>query len=158
MGDEGVGIHATQTLRGRFSLKKSEKVTRLKNGKRRNVPFCFDDCDIIDAGVPSIALLHMMGGRELVIIIDCADFGGTPGEIKVFRPEDVKRDPQKEISLHATDLLTTLDVGTSIGLKLPTIWIIGIQPAKIEQTMQLSDQANAALEKIADTIKNVIVS
>jgi hydrogenase maturation protease len=137
MGDEGVGIHVTQRLRKEFMR---------------------DDCDIIDAGVPSMALLHMMEGRNLVIIIDCADFGGTPGEIKSFRPEQVKREENKEISLHATDLLTTLDVGRSIGLQLPPIWIIGIQPARVEQTMKLSDQVSRALEKIPDAIKNVIAS
>jgi len=137
MGDEGVGIHATQKLRREFNR---------------------DDCDIIDAGVPSMALLHMIEGRNLVIIIDCADFGGMPGEIKSFRPEQVKREENKEISLHATDLLTTLDVGKSIGLQLPPIWIIGVQPTSIEQTMQLSNEVNAALEEIPDAIENIISS
>ena len=137
MGDEGVGIHATQRLRKEFIR---------------------DDCDIIDAGVPSMALLHMIEGRNFVIIIDCADFGGAPGEIKVFKPENVKREENKEISLHATDLLTTLDLGKSIGLALPPISIIGIQPARVEQTMKLSDQLSRALEKIHEVIEQIITS
>ena len=117
MGDEGVGIHATNSLR--------------KDLKR-------DDCDIIDAGVPSMALLHMLEGRRLVFIIDCVDFGGSPGEMEIFHPEEVKQEENSEISLHATDLLTTLDVGKKIGMELPPIWIIGIQPDRIGKNGSIS--------------------
>lgn len=135
MGDEGVGIHATQRLR--------------KDLNR-------DDCDIIDAGVPSMALLHMIEGRRLVFIIDCVDFGGDPGEIEIFKPDEVSHGENPEISLHATDLLTTLDVGKKIGMELPPIWIIGIQPAGIEQTTELSEETSDALEDLPELIENFI--
>lgn len=137
MGDEGVGIHAAKMLRTEFER---------------------DDCDIIDAGVPSMALLHMLENRRLVFIIDCADFGGAPGEIDIFHPEEVNREENAEISLHATDLLTTLDVGKKIGMELPPIWIIGIQPGRIEQTMELSEEAEDALSDLPELIENLISS
>ncbi len=137
MGDEGVGIHATQKLRKEF--------------KR-------DDCDIIDAGVPSMALLHMLEGRRLVFIIDCADFDGAAGEIEVFRPDEVKHEQNAEISIHASELLTTLDVGLKIGMEMPPIWIIGIQPGSIEESMELSEDVKDALADLPEIIENFISS
>lgn len=135
MGDEGVGIHATAKLRQEF-----------KN----------DDCDIIDAGVPSMALLHMIENRKLVIIIDCAEFGGKPGEIITFKPEQVKRERNSIISLHGTDLLSTLDVGQTLGLAQPPIWIIGVQPVKVEMSQELSEEVNKSLDKLAQHIEEII--
>lgn len=135
MGDEGAGIHATHKLRDKFGR---------------------DDCDIIDGGVPSISLLHMIENRQLVIIIDCAEFGGKPGEIISFRPDDVKREANNIISLHGSDLLSTLDVGTTLGLKMPPIWIIGIQPVKIEMSRELSPEVQRAVDNISGVIENII--
>lgn len=136
MGDEGVGIHATKKLREHNWT---------------------DDVEIIDAGVPSLALLHMMEGRKLVIIIDCADFGGKPGEIACFNPDQVKRaPPEKKASLHSADLLTTFDVAAETGLPLPPVWIIGVQPARVEMTMELSEEVQAVLEQLEIIIRDLI--
>jgi len=136
MGDEGVGIHATQHLR---TVALPENV------------------DVIDAGVPSLALLHMIEGRRLTIVIDCADFGGAPGEIKAFTPDKIKRSrAEPQASLHAADLLTTLDIAAQTGLPIPPLWIVGIQPAHIAMTMELSEEARAALEKLPDMVRELI--
>lgn len=136
MGDEGVGIHATKKLR------------------EMDWP---GDVDIIDAGVPSLALLHMMEGRKLVIVIDCADFGGKPGEVKSFNPDQIKRPaPDKKVSLHAADLLTTFDIAANAGLPLPPIWIIGIQPTRVEMTMELSEETQKALDEIPAVVTKLI--
>lgn len=136
MGDEGVGIHATKKLR---------------------TLGWHDDVDIIDAGVPSLALLHMMEGRRLVIIIDCADFGGEPGDVKAFKPEDVKRSPpERHVSLHAGDLLTTFDIAAHTGLTLPPVWIVGIQPRRIAMTMELSEDAAKAIDKLEPLVRGLI--
>jgi hydrogenase maturation protease len=135
MSDEGVGIHATKKLR--------QEMTR-------------DDCDIIDAGVPSLALVHMLQNRKLTIIIDCADFGGRPGEMKAFKPEDVHYEHQSELSLHAGDLLTTLEMSKTLGLSLPNIVIIGIQPDNVEKGMQLSNKVQKALAKLPDLVADIV--
>ena len=137
MGDEGVGIHATKKLRQEL--------------KR-------DDCDIIDAGVPSMSLLHMIENRKLVIIIDCAEFGGKPGEIITFKPEQVKREKNNIISVHGTDLLSTLDLGQTLGLKQPSIWIVGIQPVRVEMSQELSLEVKNSLDNLSAYIEQIIES
>ncbi|MFH1874493.1 MAG: hydrogenase maturation protease [Pseudomonadota bacterium] len=133
--DEGVGIHATQLLR--------KKIKRA-------------DCEIIDAGVPSVALLHMLENRSLVIIVDCADFAGQPGEIKTFQPEQIKHEEKKEISLHATDLMTVFEMAKSMGISLPSIFIIGIQPETVEQGMELSEPVQKSLQNLPDLVKKIL--
>ncbi len=136
MGDEGVGIHATKSLRA------------------LDWP---DNIDIIDAGVPSLALLHMIDGRKLAIIIDCADFNGAPGEIKTFKPDDVTNPhDEKKASLHAADLLTTFNIAAEAGITLPPVWIVGIQPAAVEMKMELSKEAAKALKHLPAIIRNLI--
>jgi hydrogenase maturation protease len=136
MGDEGVGIHATKKL--------------------RENPLS-DDIDVIDAGVPSLALLHMMEGRQLVIVIDCADFGGEAGEITTFTPDQVKQQNEgRQVSLHGYDLMTTFDIAAQAGMPLPPVWIVGIQPSRVEMTMELSEEAAGALEHLPHVIRNLI--
>jgi hydrogenase maturation protease len=137
MGDEGAGIHAAHKLRQEF--------------KR-------DDCDVIDGGVPSISLLHMIEGRAFVIIIDCAEFGGKAGEIITFTPDQIKREKNSVISLHGSDLLSTLDVGATLGLTMPPVWIIGIQPVKIEMSRELSPEVRAAIDRIPKVIENILAA
>jgi len=136
MGDEGVGIHATKKLReNKWS----------------------DDIDIIDAGVPSLALLHMMEGRQLVIVIDCADFGGQPGEITTFTPDQVKRqEPDRQASLHGNDLMTTFDIAAQTGMPIPPVWIVGVQPKRVEMTTELSEEALGALDHLPRVIRELV--
>lgn len=136
MGDEGVGIHATKKL--------------------RENPWS-DDIDVIDAGVPSLALLHMMEGRQLVIVIDCADFGGQPGEITTFTPDQVKhQEEERRVSLHGYDLMTTFDIAAQTGMPIPPVWIVGIQPARVKMTTELSREASRALGHLPHIIRDLV--
>ena len=137
MGDEGAGIHAVELLR-------SQKFV--------------DDIEIIDGGTIGVALLHIMRGKKLVIIIDCADFNGKPGEIKVFDPANLKRDANPVIDLHATDLLSTLELAKSTQNYPDIIRIIGIQPENIGMTTSLSEKVTASLNSLRPAIDTIISS
>ena len=134
-GDEGVGIHAVEKLR---SISWPE------------------DVEIIDGGTPGVALLHLMEERQLVILIDCADFGAKPGEIEIFDPDQLKRDEKEEISLHATDLLTSLELARRLGRYPQKAVIIGIQPKAISSGTSLSPELSYAVDEIPDMVKEII--
>ncbi|HPQ80383.1 MAG TPA: hydrogenase maturation protease [bacterium] len=135
MGDEGVGVHAIAAL------------------QEVNLP---GEVELIDAGTPGISLVHMIDGRRLAVIIDCADFGGKPGEIKSFDPETLKRDENAEISLHATDLLSALALAKSTGNYPKRVMILGIQPKGIEMGIRLSSEVESALPLLPDLIRDII--
>lgn len=133
--DEGVGIHAAASLE---ALKWPP------------------DVELIDAGTPGVALLHMIDGRDLAIIIDCADFGGKPGEILTFDPDELRRDENAEVSLHATDLLSALHLARSAGSCPKRTVIVGIQPKSIDMGTKLSPEVSAALPLLPDLIREII--
>lgn len=128
MGDEGVGIHAIARLEAE--------------------PWP-EGVELIDGGTPGLALMYLLEGRELVILIDCADFGAEPGAIEAFDPEELARDERAEISLHATDLLSSLALAKQLGDAYPKrVRIVGIQPKTIAMGTALSPEAEAALEHL----------
>lgn len=131
MGDEGVGIHAAKKL--------SE--ISWPNGAQ-----------IIDGGTPGVSLIHLIEGRRLAIIIDCADFGGKAGEIRIFNPDDLRHDERACVSLHATDLLTVLELARCTGRYPDKVLIVGIQPEKIEVSIKLS----AAIQRALDGLYEII--
>lgn len=135
MGDEGVGIHAIASLRG---LAWPEGV------------------EILDGGTAGVGLVHLLDGRQLAIIIDCADFGGKPGEIRSFDVEDLKRDERDESGLHATDLLTALALARQTGSSAQKTIIVGIQPKSIAMGMSLSPEVQSALSQLPEIIRHII--
>lgn len=135
MGDEGVGIHAIEACR------------------QKNWP---PGVEIIDGGTSGVSLLHMIRDRDLAVFIDCADFGGSPGELRVFEPKELKRRPTFEISLHATDLLTSLDLARDTGNYPRSAVIIGIQPSAIRISTELSFEVSASLGSIISTVEREI--
>lgn len=135
MGDEGAGIHAIQKLRS----------THLT-----------DHCEIVDGGTAGFSLLHIIEDRDLAIIIDCADFGGAPGEMRIFDPDDLRREETRAAGLHATDILTVLDLARASGSYPQKVIIIGIQSGKIGMGTKLSAKVESALDGIETLLKKHI--
>lgn len=135
MGDEGVGIHAIERLRG-----------------------CMwpGDVELIDAGTPGLALLHLIEGRRLVIIIDCAAFGGQPGEIQAFDPRSIVRNERAVAGLHAVDLPSVLDLSQTTGHAPERILIVGIQPKRIAMGTALNKEVEEALGLLPEIIRRAI--
>lgn len=131
MGDEGIGIHA---------VKKLNEIS-WPNGAQ-----------IIDGGTSGISLIHLIEGRRLVIIIDCADFGGKAGEVRIFNPDDLRHDERACVSLHTTDLLTVLELARRTGRYPDKVLIVGIQPEKIEMGIKLSMEVQRALDGLHEVI------
>lgn len=127
MGDEGAGIHAIEKLRA------------------LSWP---DNVEIIDGGTAGVGLLHLIDGRDIAIIVDCADFGGAPGEIRIFDPDSLKKDARTEAGLHATNLLTALELAKKTVRYPKKVRIIGIQPKTISMGIVLSPEVKAALNDI----------
>jgi hydrogenase maturation protease len=138
MGDEGVGVHAVEYLRNPPPLKKG--------------------CDLLDAGTGGMALFHLLERYERVIIIDAADFGGRPGEVRtlVITPRnDMQFAPDStQVSLHGTSLAGILQLAERLGAKMPHITIVAVQPEYIGYSMELSPTVKKALEKIVGALRS----
>jgi hydrogenase maturation protease len=115
------------------------------------------DIDLIDEGVGGMRIIHDIEGYDRILIIDAADFGGGPGEYKLFRPEDVET--VKKISgrsLHEMDLIKTLELAKLMGTAPSNIQIMAIQPEIVEMGEGISDSLMVGVKQYIQIIRSSI--
>ncbi|MCE5185651.1 MAG: HyaD/HybD family hydrogenase maturation endopeptidase [Planctomycetaceae bacterium] len=143
MADEGIGV---------------ELVNRLaKLAAAGTLPS--ETVEYYDGGCGGMSLLHIIAGRRKVILIDCAKMGLKPGTIKRFTPDDVNSIKKlTHLSLHEIDIIKVLELARMLGQSPEEIVIFGIEPASIEQQMnltaELQDRVDEFLKAIQKELKN----
>lgn len=137
MADEGIGPHAIKYLE-QFDWS--------------------DDVEFIDAAVAGPSLIHMIEERKVSIIIDCANWGGAAGDVIMVRPDQIKRKEDDLFSLHGTTLMETLLLAESTGIKISSVFIICVQPKKIDMSMDLSDEVAGSLPRIRQELNKILGS
>ncbi len=104
--------------------------------------------DFIEFGVGGMQLLHLITGRQKVILLDCAFMGDAPGTIRRFTPDEViSRKNNTGLSLHEGDLLSILTLAATIGESPDEIIIFGIEPAIVTPGMELSPVLSKRLDE-----------
>jgi len=113
--------------------------------------------DLVDGGTGGISLIHMIRKYKKVIFIDSGDFGGNPGEIKIFTPKEaVSTKETMRYSLHEGDLLELIHLSKEIGEAPESVKIVAIQPKKIELNTTLSPELIDAIPEIVRDIKSLL--
>jgi hydrogenase 3 maturation protease len=107
-----------------------------------------DSCPglVIDAGtVPENYIGPIIERRpEVLVVVDAIDFGGTAGEIRIFKPEDLS---SAAISTHTLSPRLFLDViYKSIEVE---VWFVGIGPGQTVLGEGLSKEVEEAVEVVA---------
>jgi len=133
LGDEGVGVHALHAL--------AEQVWP-------------DEVELFSAGTALLDALPSLEKADHVIIVDAMRADHTPGTI--YRVPLDECDFNRPIaSLHG------LDIGNVLALSgrktLPEVIVIGIEPAVIDWSLQLSPPVERALPDLLTAIKKEIV-
>ncbi len=149
MGDEGVGIHAIEYLRNSPS-----PLPLSHQGRGNKVKI-----DLADGGTGGIALLHIFEKYDRVIIIDAADFGGKPGEVRSFDIDSkqiIIKPDSNQVSLHSVSLAGIIKLAKKLDLKLPKIAIIAVQPEKIAPQMELSSECKSSIMIVEKILKEII--
>ena len=129
--DDGVGIILLEKL--------------VENKKRlpKNIEF-------LDGGTSGMGLLHHLARFDIVFLIDAVDFNGTPGELKLFKPEDVaSRKYSLSISTHELDFLKIVELSKELK-EAPEIFIFGVQPKDTSFGKDLSDELQQNISSIFD--------
>ena len=134
MGDDGAGVAVLDIIRD------------------MDLP----DIEIIELGSGGLTLLHRMEGFDRVILADAVDFGGDPGEVRVFSPDDVSSVKTVGYSLHDVDILKVIELARQMGHCPERIMIAAIQPAKLEHSTVMSEQVRGNLEVLADRIRELV--
>ncbi|MCK5038275.1 MAG: hydrogenase maturation protease [Thermoplasmata archaeon] len=133
MGDDGAGIAVLNKLKGR----KSE------------LP---EDIDYVEMGTGGINLVHVIADYDRVVIIDAAQFGGQPAEVRKFRPDEVQTLKTQGYSLHDWDLFTSLDISKRMGELPEEIWVISVQMIDASPVDHMTSQVEEAVEEMVGLV------
>jgi len=131
--DEGVGIHAIQTLLEQYEF--SQNVS------------------IEDGGVLGINLLGIISEADDLIVVDAIKNGGAPGTLYRLEGDDIPKRILAKNSLHQVDLLEALTLCQALD-KVPETVIVGVEPEDIETVgLELTPPVQ---EKMGDLIAMVL--
>lgn len=133
LGDEGVGVHAVNTLKCSYELPENVRV--------------------IDGGTMGLDLLPFIEGMDKVLVVDAVNFNKEPGSIEVIEDRDIPSFISSKLSIHQIGLPDILLASRLIGTMPPKIALIGIQPKTMETGLEMSDVVSMKLE----TLLNVII-
>jgi hydrogenase 3 maturation protease len=104
---------------------------------------------VIDAGTTPENHLEKIvrAGPDTLLIVDAADFGGSPGEIGGF---DAEKIAGGGISTHALSLDMTREY---VCNRLPSarVWLLAIQPVRLDGT-----ELSAPVRESCDLIENAL--
>ena len=98
-------------------------------------------------------LTYFEPDTEKIVVVDAADFGGTPGEAISFSPDEV--DSQKivgNISTHEGDILKLIELARQIDQYIPPIRIVAIQPKSMEMDESLSPELQSNFDSYIQTV------
>jgi hydrogenase maturation protease len=130
--DEGVGVHAVNTLAQRF---------RLAEG-----------IEVLDGGTSGMDLLDTIAGREWLIVCDAIKREAAPGSVVRIDGDDVPAFFATRISPHQlglSDVLANLDL---MGERPERVTIIGIVPEDLSLGTELSAAGMEGAERGIDFI------
>jgi len=114
----------------------------------------FDRGDLVDLGTDALALIDQLepGGR--CVVVDAARMGLAPGEVAVFRPEEVRlRIRGDGLSLHGLGLAESFGLAAQLGRMPDDVLVIGVEPAQLAPGSGLSDVVAAAVPRVVGLIQ-----
>jgi hydrogenase maturation protease len=106
-----------------------------------------DDIDVIEASAGGLRLMELMIGYDRLVLIDAFSVanGRQPGKIHRLTFDDLRdiSPTQHSSSAHDTTFVTALEMGRTIGLKLPTM--ISIYGIEVENLYEFGDEPTPAV-------------
>jgi hydrogenase 3 maturation protease len=108
---------------------------------------------VIDAGtVPENYIGPIIEKRpEVLLVIDAIDFGGSPGQINIFTPDELS---SVAISTHTLSPRLFVDV---ICKSIPVeVWFVGIQPGQTALGEGLSAEVEKAVGVVAEILAEAL--
>jgi hydrogenase maturation protease len=115
--------------------------------------------ETFDAGTAFDQIAYELAHFDRVIIVDAVRGGGEPGSVYRFRPEDVESPDCSGsacMSLHQMGVLESLRLLKLTGTELPTVTILGVEPARIEFADGLSDRLRRQMPAVIQALRDEI--
>lgn len=132
VGDDGVGPRVIQELRA------------------RNLP---PGVVVAEGGTAGLGLINLLEGYQRAIIVDAVDMDQSPGQIARFTPHEARLNmAQTPLSPHQLGIGDTLALAQTLGMDLPDLVIVGIQPGQMALGEGLSPDVEKAIPHVVRAV------
>jgi hydrogenase maturation protease len=127
MGDDGVGPFTVKMLEARYKFPKQ--------------------VELQDVGTPGLGITSVFSEYDAVILIDAVNAKKNPGEVKVYRKDELVLVPVKQrISPHDPALVEALLFAELSGKCPKEVLLVGVVPETCELKCGLSAAVQAGVE------------
>ncbi|MDR1777185.1 MAG: HyaD/HybD family hydrogenase maturation endopeptidase [Desulfovibrio sp.] len=125
LSDEGFGVRAVECLQKRHVWPSTVR--------------------LLDGGTQGLMLMPELQECDLLVVLDVALGGGTPGTVYLLEGEDLRKSFSFRDSMHQTDLLDTL-IACELAGHRPQAIVIGMEPFDYKSmSVDLTPQAEERL-------------
>jgi len=138
LGDEGAGVAVIDEL---------DRRGRAGPGN--------ESVELIDAGTAFLAIVHDLKNFDKLIIVDTVRGGKPPGTVYRFGMNDVRNEDML-ISLHDIGVVDSIRLERLVGRVPEDIIFYGIEPERIEPSLELSPAVGERIGYAADRIQEEI--
>jgi hydrogenase maturation protease len=109
----------------------------------------------VAASQDALSILSYFHQARRVLMVDCVRSGRPPGAFVCFSPSDVESVKRLHHSTtHEGDALAIIDLANRLGLTLPAIRVIGIEPERVEPALELSETLRRRFDEYLDAIRD----
>lgn len=137
MGDDGLGLAALQELREGWEIPA--------------------DVELVDGGTWGLTLLPAIEASDRLLLIDAIDGGGAPGTLHELERDQIPRHLATKLSPHEVDLHDVFALAELRGTLPVEIVAIGLQPATVELSSELSPLVRRRLPDLLEVVARRLV-
>jgi hydrogenase maturation protease len=136
MADDGLGIAALERLREAWDIPA--------------------EVELVDGGTWGMNLLPLIEDAARVLLIDAIEIGAAPGTEIVIPRDRLPRYLATKISPHEVDLRDVLALAELRGTLPEYTTAVGLQPARVELSTELSDVLRDRLDQLVVTVVGLL--
>ncbi|MDX6265808.1 MAG: hydrogenase maturation protease [Frankiales bacterium] len=111
---------------------------------------------VVDYGIRGMHLAYdLLEGYDALVVVDALPAKGRPGELTVMEvgPEDLG---DGELDAHGMAPVSVLASLGDLGGRLPRTYVVGCQPARVDEGMGLTPAVAAAVDPAIDLVLEVL--
>lgn len=132
LSDEGIGVRVVEALQDRY-----------------RVP---DAVEVLDGGTSGMGLLDVLAGRDHLIIVDAVNTGRPPGSLVRLADDEIPAAFRTKSSPHQLGLQDVLALLRLLGTAPRRVTVIGIQPASLDLSLELSPVVAGKLDELVQMV------
>jgi hydrogenase maturation protease len=116
---------------------------------------------VADFGIRGVHLAYeLLDGYDGLVLIDAMPMGEPPGTIAVIEPDadgdEVPDDEAPVVDAHSMNPEVVLATLARLGGSVPRIYVVGCQPASLEEDIGLSPPVAAAVDGAVELCRQLI--